>query len=95
MNKYQEALDYLRWIGSDGYYKKKREKSFDILQELIDEADMLDKAFDLYIDWSTQCHFGYDNIPDEFEKYEKEINEKELGYNEGLKYIAIEEARKL
>lgn len=38
MNKYEEALDYLRWIGSDGYYKKKREKSFDILQELVDNA---------------------------------------------------------
>ena len=38
MNKYQEALDYLRWIGSDGYYKKKREKSFDVLQELVDKA---------------------------------------------------------
>lgn len=38
MNKYQEALDYLRRIGGDGYYKKQREKSFDVLQELVDKA---------------------------------------------------------
>lgn len=38
MNKFEKALDYLRWIGSDGYYKKQREKSFDVLQELVDKA---------------------------------------------------------
>ena len=37
MNEFQKALDYLRWIGGDGYYKKQREKSFDILQELVDK----------------------------------------------------------
>ena len=36
-NEYQEALDYLRWIGGDGYYKKQREKSLDVLQELVDK----------------------------------------------------------
>lgn len=37
-SKYEEALDYLRRIGGDGYYKKQREKSFDVLQELVDRA---------------------------------------------------------
>ena len=53
MNKYHEALDYLRWIGSDGYYKKKREKSFDILQELIDKETPMKARAD-----SVGCYCG-------------------------------------
>lgn len=55
--------------------------------------DVLNKAFDLFIEWATDCDFGYDNIPEEYEKYKDEI--ERLGYNEGFKYIAIKEAGKL
>ena len=44
MNKYQKALDDLRWIGGDGYYQEIREKSFAILQELVDKATVVENA---------------------------------------------------
>lgn len=53
MNKYQEALDYLRRIGGDGYYKKQREKSFDVLQELVDKATPMKGRAD-----SVGCYCG-------------------------------------
>lgn len=61
MNKYEEALDYLRWIGSDGYYKKQREKSFDVLQELVDlSTPMKPKSFnDLRECCLCSCGYGF------------------------------------
>lgn len=63
--------------------------------EYLEEAyTILDKAFDLYIDWTNDCDFGYDNIPDEYEKYRHELDVLESGYSNGLKYIAFKEAMK-
>lgn len=60
MNKYQEALDYLRWIGGDGYYKKQREKSFGVLQELVDKATPIKpKSFNDLREYCL-CSCGYD-----------------------------------
>jgi hypothetical protein len=53
--------------------------------------DVVVKAFQKYIDWTTDCDFGYDNIPDEFEKYQNDKKFMNLKYNEGLMYIAIQE----
>lgn len=50
----------------------------------------LSKALDLLIDWVTDCDFGYDNIPEEYEHYKDEINN--MGYNEGLRYIVMKES---
>ena len=49
------------------------------------------KAFQKYIGWTVDCDFGYDNIPDEFEKYQNDKKFMNLKYNEGLMYIAIQE----
>ena len=48
------------------------------------------KGLRLLIDWMVDCDFGYDNIPEEYEKYKEEISD--MGYTEGLIYIAIKEA---
>lgn len=45
-------------------------------------------ALRLLIDWAEQCGFGYDNFPEEYEQYKNEIEEKNLGYIEGMIYIA-------
>lgn len=50
---------------------------------------MNEKALRLLIDWAIECGFGYDNIPEEYEKYKEEI--KGMGYTEGLIYIAEQE----
>ena len=51
----------------------------------------LSKALNLLIKWVTDCDFGYDNIPEEYEKYADVIEKKEMGYSEGLRYILLEE----
>lgn len=62
------------------------------LSNVMNIANKLDKALELYIKWTEECDFGYDNIPDEWERYEKEI--EDLDYREGLKYIALKEAER-
>ncbi len=46
-------------------------------------------ALNLLVDWAIQCDFGYDNFPEEYEKYKDEI--ENLGYKEGMIYIARKE----
>lgn len=48
------------------------------------------KGLRLLIDWAVECGFGYDNIPNEYEKYKEDI--KNMDYVEGLIYIATREA---
>ena len=43
-------------------------------------------ALELLLDWAIECDFGYDNIPDEYEKYKDDV--KDMDYREGLIYIA-------
>ena len=52
------------------------------------------KALDILINWVAECGFGYDNIPDEYEKYKSEIEERNLNYHDGIKYIVMKEAEK-
>lgn len=52
----------------------------------------LSKALDLIIQWAVECDFGYDNIPNEYEHYQDEI--KDMGYEEGLRYIVMKETEK-
>lgn len=62
-------------------------------EKLTEEKNyILIKALCLLADWATDCDFGYDNIPDLYEKYKDEI--KELDYTDGLIYIALNEAKK-
>ena len=50
------------------------------------------KALRLFIEWADECGFGYDNIPDEYEKYKDDI--KDMGWIEGFMYIVLKEAEK-
>ena len=63
------------------------------LKKQIEKLELYKKAFCIFVNWITECDFGYDNIPDEFEKYKAELEEKELGYTEGLMYIALKEVK--
>lgn len=47
------------------------------------------KAVELLVSWMVEAGFGYDNIPDLYNKYKKDI--EKMGYNEGLIYIALKE----
>ena len=65
-----------------------------ILRNYLDEfptADVIEnKVLRLLLDWAIECGFGYDSIPEEYEKYKDDIQDK--NYAEGLIYIAMKEA---
>lgn len=53
-------------------------------------ADMVDnKVLKLLLDWAIECGFGYDSIPEEYEKYKDDI--QDMSYADGLIYIAMKE----
>ena len=59
------------------------------LSELEEENQRLkeeNKALRLLIEWAEECDFGYDNFPEEYERYKDEI--KDLGYIDGMIHIA-------
>jgi hypothetical protein len=45
-----------------------------------------EKALYLLLKWAEECGFGYDNFPEEYERYADEI--KDMDYLEGMIYIA-------
>lgn len=45
-----------------------------------------EEALMLLLNWAEECGFGYDNFPEEYEKYKDEI--EGMGYIEGMIYIA-------
>lgn len=45
----------------------------------------------LLVEWAVQCGFGYDNFPEEYEKYKEQV--KDMDYIEGMIYIASKEAK--
>jgi len=48
-----------------------------------------EKALRLLLEWAIECGFGYDNIPEEYEKHKNDI--ADMSYTDGLIYIAIKE----
>lgn len=64
------------------------------VEQVLDDIPTVDvvptKALRLFIEWADECGFGYDNIPDEYEKYKDDI--KDMGWIEGLMYIVLKEA---
>ena len=57
------------------------------------EFDLYKKALYLITEWAEECDFGYDNIPEEYDKYSADIDNKGLGYIEGLMYIVLRESQ--
>lgn len=47
------------------------------------------EALELLLDWAIECDFGYDNLGETYDKYADEV--AEMGYKEGLIYIATRE----
>ena len=58
---------------------------------LQEHLHLYKKALCLFVNWAEENDIGYDNIPSD--KYFDEINDKGLGYIEGMMYIALKEAR--
>ena len=55
-------------------------------EDEIDELKTENEALNLLIEWAEECDFGYDNFPEEYERYKDEI--EDMGYIEGMIHIA-------
>lgn len=53
---------------------------------LLDEQEMEIKALRLLVEWAEECDFGFDQFPDEYERYKDEI--KDMKYIDGMIHIA-------
>lgn len=56
------------------------------LENEINELKTENEALKLLIEWAEECDFGYDNFPEEYERYKDEI--EGMGYIEGMIHIA-------
>lgn len=63
------------------------------ITELEKENAILKKALTLYVDWADECGVAWDNFPDMTEKWYKVVEEKGLGWIEGLIFMVTEEAK--
>lgn len=44
------------------------------------------KALRLLVEWAEECDFGFDQFPDEYERYKEEI--KDMNYIDGMIHVA-------
>ena len=51
-----------------------------------EKKNKTNKALMLLLNWAEECGFGYDNFPEEYERYENDI--EDMDYIEGMIYIA-------
>lgn len=54
--------------------------------ELLKEQEKEIKALRLLVEWAEECDFGFDQFPDEYERYKDEI--KDMKYIDGMIHIA-------
>lgn len=80
---------YINWKGTDNTC----ERVSRLAKQLYEKSNLYKKALEIYADWAEECGFIYDQIPEEYEKYEEIIENKGLGYCESFVYAAIQEAK--
>ena len=56
-----------------------------------EKLELYKKAFCLFVNWAEENDIGYENI--DGYKYQEELDNKGLGYIEGMMYIALKEAK--
>lgn len=91
-----DLLDYVNDIYDRlSYTDIKANQAIRDIKMYRNELRVYKKALELFVNWAEECDFGYDQIPDEYEKYKDVIEKSNMGYCEGLMYIAKEEAREI
>ena len=69
-------------------------KAIDVIKGLPSAQPTLrERALMLLLNWAVECDFGYDNFPEEYERYKDEI--EDMGYFDGMIYIAEKEVEKM
>lgn len=54
--------------------------------DLLKEQEKEIKALRLLVEWATDCDFGFDQFPEEYERYKDEITD--MKYIEGMIHVA-------
>lgn len=95
-----DGENFCRQVMKDNsFYKNaKLYKGLEVLQRptyeaLEKENAILKKALHLYVDWADECGIAWDNFPDMKEKWYKTVEEKGLGWIDGLIFMVTEEAK--
>lgn len=57
------------------------------------EPTLRERALMLLLNWAVECDFGYDNFPEEYERYKDEI--EDMNYFDGMIYIAEKEVERI
>ena len=53
---------------------------------MLKEQEKEIKALRLLVEWAEECDFGFDQFPDEYERYKEEI--KDMKYIDGMIHVA-------
>ena len=56
------------------------------------QPTLRERALMLLLNWAVECDFGYDNFPEEYERYKDEI--EDMSYIDGMIYIAEKEVER-
>lgn len=88
----QEAMQILREMKPTiAHYDREARQQIAIRMAI--EALEENEALRLLIDWAVDCDFGFDNMPEEYERHKDYIEKNDLGYIDGLIYIAKQETK--
>jgi len=63
------------------------EEDWKKLKELLKEQQKQIKALRLLVEWAEECDFGFDQFPDEYERYKDEITD--MKYIDGMIHVAM------
>ena len=77
-----------KYADADGYGRGdrcKRQCASDAIV-MLKEQDKEIKALRLLVEWAEECDFGFDQFPDEYERYKDEI--KDMKYIDGMIHVA-------
>ena len=61
-------------------------KRLEQVKVLLKEQEKEIKALYLLVEWAEECDFGFDQFPDEYERYKDEI--KDMKYIDGMIHVA-------
>lgn len=85
--KREEAINVMqKYTDTESGISKVVAEAHEMAIKALEQETKTDKALNLLSEWAVECGFGYDNIPEQYEKYKDNI--ADMGYAEGLAYIA-------
>lgn len=84
----EDLTDIGGWIAGRVGFERARNflHTIDEAVALLKEQEKEIKALRLLVEWATDCDFGFDQFPEEYERYKDEITD--MKYIEGMIHVA-------